>query len=88
MYIKRDNGGTSRPNLHLPTRLRHNGHVSLFPTTKKSYFISEMFKFHKSYMHSFDINKPDDHHHLVSAMLNKKNQKAVPKLYFIEIIRS
>ena len=39
-------------------------------------------------MHSFDINKPDDHHHLVSAMLNKKNQKAVPKLYFIEIIRS
>ena len=26
-----------------------------------------------------------DHHHLVSTMLNKK---AVPKLYFIEIIRS
>ena len=30
-----------------------------------------------------------DHHHLVSAMLNKKKfRKAVPKLYFIEITRS
>ena len=29
-----------------------------------------------------------DNHYLVLTMLNKKNSKAVPKLYFIEIIRS
>ena len=29
-----------------------------------------------------------DHHHLVSTMFKKKIRKAVPKLYFIKIMRS